>query len=142
MKGFLLLIMFCFTFCIGMVAFAQIALPDPVSTSDFVTYLLQSLGGISGATTLAIIGVIVQILMKFVATPIFDNIGIDGSYKLLIVIGLTIVGGVVTLMTGPAGLTLVAALMHSTTLASIMVLIHQVYVQFFQSEPATVTQIK
>lgn len=108
---------------------AQVALPTElveVDTADALMFLLQSLGGIKGASTLAIVVLVSQLLMKFVATPLLK---LDGAMKLLIISGLTIVGGVAGLMI-QTGIDLGAALMHSSILAALSTYVHQLYKQF------------
>ena len=134
MKKFLSLFAVMFSLiCLGTVAMAQIADPviTPVSDSDFLSFLLQSLGGIKGASTLAIVGVVVQVLIKFLGTDLFGNLfkNVTGAMKLLIVAVLTLVSGVVGLV-GVEGLSISAALLHSTTLTAFLVLGNQIYKQF------------
>lgn len=107
--------------------------PPPVSDHEFVLYLIQSLGGFSGAKALAVVYLVAQILIKFVATPLFDKIfgkKMDADTKLLVVSVLTLVTGITTLM-NVEGLPFGMALLHSTTLLAISVLINQIYKKFF-----------
>lgn len=108
---------------------AQITLPTEVvevDSGEALMFLLQSLGGFKGASTLAIVVLVSQLLMKFVATPLLK---LDGAMKLLIISGLTIVGGVAGLMV-QTGMDLGAALMHSSVLAALSTYVHQLYKQF------------
>lgn len=91
-----------------------------------ITDLLKAIGGIQGGGTLAIIMLIVQLLM-WLLNGFFA--GKAGKYKLVAVMGLTLVAGVVALMM--QGMSLGAALLHSSTIASAQVLLNQTYKQFF-----------
>lgn len=96
-------------------------------TSEFLKYLIDSLGGLKGASSLVIAGAVVQALIKAMSLPAVGKWfkETQGHIKLLIVTGLTLVSGVIGLMTA-GGLTLGAALVHSTTLAALMVFANQV----------------
>lgn len=98
---------------------------DP--NQEFLSLLIQSIGGMKGMSTLAIVGVVVQLLLKLANTT---WIKLDGSMKLLIVSGLGIVGGVIGLMIPPNSLSLGAALVHSTVLTALMVFLNQIYQKF------------
>jgi len=112
-------------------AFGQATPPVEVPTADFLAFLFQSLGGVKGMSTLAIVGVVVQILIMFLKTPIASSIFVKlgGFWKLALVLTLTLVGGVLGLMSA-SGLSLGAALVHSTTLSAFMVLANEVYKHF------------
>lgn len=115
----------------SMVTFAQEVVLDPVTNEKFVTELFNSLGGVKGAGTLAIVGLVVQMLIMFLKTPLFGSLfkNVTGQIKLLIVTGLSLVSGVVGLML-VEHLTLGAALIHSTTMTAFMVFANQIYKQF------------
>ena len=135
MKKWFLMIAVIFGFTMtSLVAFAQEVLPE-VPTQDFISFLIQSLGGLKGAGTLAIVAAVVQILIMFLKTPLFGQLfkNVSGSIKLLIVTALSLVGGVVGLMS-VEGLTIGAALVHSTTLTAFTVLAHQLYKQFIEKK--------
>ena len=129
-----LLLSFLFAMVFSAVAFAQEVLPE-VATQDFITFLVQSLGGIKGVSTLALVGIVVQILVMFLKTPLFGQIfkNVSGPIKLLIVSALSLIGGVSALMS-VEGLTIGAALIHSSTLTAFTVLLHQVYKQFIEKK--------
>ena len=124
----------CSIVMMGCLALAQIADPviPPVTDTDFIGFLIQSLGGLKGASTLAIVAIVVQILIKFLGTDLFGKVfkNVSGAVKLLIVTGLSLVAGVVGLMS-VEGLTIGAALVHSTTMTAFMVFANQLYKQFF-----------
>lgn len=102
--------------------------PD-VSNLDFLEFFLKSIGGVQGASALAILALLVQIFMKFVGTPWANNLLVGkGETKLMLVLGLTYVGGISTLMVG--GLTFGAAFLHSTSLSALLVLLNEIYSRF------------
>lgn len=102
---------------------------DP--TLDFLKLLLDSLGGMKGASTLAIVGIVVQLLIKLVDLPLLGSLfsGSKGWVKLVIVSGLTFALAPITLVQ-TQGLTWGAALVHSATLTAFMVFANQVYQHF------------
>jgi hypothetical protein len=87
--------------------------------------LLALLGGLKGATAMAVVVVVVQGLMLALKTPLGDY---AGKYKLLAITGLTLVGGVGALLL--SHVTIVGALTNATTIAAIQVFIHQIVSQF------------
>lgn len=113
----------------SVLAFAQEV--TPISNEDFISALLQSLGGIKGASVLAIVGLVVQLIMKFIGTPWADSLlKNSGQWKLTLVLLLSYVGGVVTLM-ATTGVPFGTAVLHASVMSSLMVLINQIYKQFF-----------
>ena len=112
---------------------------DP--TQDFIQLLLNSIGGMKGASTLAIVAVVIKILLKLLDVPyVADLMGKkfsdwSGGLKLTLVLGLSYVGGVVALMLPPTSLTIGAALVHSTTLAAFLVLTNQIYKHYIEKKP-------
>lgn len=100
----------------------------PPDTSEIMAFFAQ-LGGLKGASALVIAGIVVQGLMLAVRSFLGDLIG---QYKLLLVLGLSLVSGVVALMV--SGVPLGAALVHSTTLAAFSVFFNQIYKQFFEKK--------
>lgn len=116
----------------SMTTFAQDVV---VPTQEFIMFLLQSLGGIKGASTLAIVGVVLQILFQFLHTPLFGSVfkKIDSSDKLLVILFLSMASGVVSLMLS-SGLSFVAALLHSTTLTAFSVFANQLYKKFVEKK--------
>ncbi len=110
-----------------------------VSNQDFLGDLLQSLGGLNGASALAATAILIKLLLKFLSTPWGQNVlgkafkDMAGGWKLTIVTGLSLAGGVIGLMTA-GGLSAGAALVHSTTLAAFMVFSNQIYKQFFEKK--------
>jgi hypothetical protein len=137
-------LVFCCWWTIANAAEAITPDPGPVSNDEFIGALMTSLGGMKGAGALAIAGMVVQLLMKFLYTPWAGEYLKDasGMMKLNLVSGLTLVAGVIAMMT-PAGggLTLGAALIHATTLSAIMVFGHQIWKQY-TAKPAEPPAIK
>lgn len=110
------------------VAFGQESPLPPVLPDDqFVMLLFQSLGGLPGMSALAIAGVATQLVAKFLNTQLMSKVWqqIPGIWKIVSVLSLTLVGGVLGMMS--QGVSLGAALVHSTTLSALMVLANQIY---------------
>lgn len=133
----MLLLLPLFLLLVCSTAFAQAAsLPvTDIATNDAVGQLLQSLGGLKGASGLAIAAAITQAVVLFFRTPLAN---FAGKYRLLIVLGLNIGLGVLTLMT-QGGLSVGAALLHSMTLSAFSVFGHQVYKQLTEKKDAPPT---
>jgi hypothetical protein len=114
------------------------------SDDAFLTALFTALGGMSGISASAAVILVVQILMKFLntdwATTLFADVfkndsGLAGWVQLLLVSGLTVVVGVLTLHY-VSGVTWLAALLNSTTLAALQVFGNQI-IQKILPAPAT-----
>ncbi len=114
------------------VAFAQEL--GQVSDLQFLQDLLEFIGGIKGAGTLAIVAGAVQLIMQLLKTEIISKLipKLTGAKKLLIVSGLTMIGGVMVLMV--EGQTIVQSLLHATTLAALQVFANQIFQQFTKKE--------
>ncbi len=117
---------------------ASAQVDDPMAVipiSAFLEALLASLGGIKGASGLALAGMVVQLVIKLLKTDLMGKLfqKIDGVWKLVIILSLTYVSGVLSLMM--QGVDLGAALIHSTALASLMVLGNELYKHFTQKKP-------
>ena len=125
--GFIILMLLT----LPMIAFAQETV-GAVSEIDALSFLIQSIGGMKGASTLAIVGTIVQVVMKALQTPLISNWA--GKWKLLLVAGLNMVGGVVALLLTQPEIGIWGALLHSSMLAAISVFGHQVMKQFQKQE--------
>jgi hypothetical protein len=115
-------------------AFAQ-EMVASISNEQFLLDLLASVGGLKGASALVIAGVVVQLLLKLLKTPIGLSLlkGVKGAHLLTAVLVLTVAGGVIGLMTA-GGLGIGAALLHSSTLAAFSVLLNQVYQQYIEKK--------
>lgn len=114
--------------------FAQDVVIPVVTNEDFFKLLIESIGGAKGATTLAIVGIAVKLILSFFSTEMAGQVfkKLSGGVKLTIVLALTLVSGVVALMV--SGVPLVTALLHSTTLSAFVVLSNQVYKQYFEKK--------
>lgn len=117
-----------------MALFAQEVVELPMD--QFLSDLIASLGGFKGASAMGIVAIVVQLLMKLSKTKLGEY---AGRYKLLVVYGLTVVAGVLSLMTA-GHLSFMAALIHANSLAAFQVLGHEVVDQFIRKkdEPAKV----
>lgn len=115
---------------VGFVAYAQGTVPDLPVTPDFLDYLVKSMNGIKGAGTIGAAAIMIQLIIKALDQPFakhfFSNR--SGLNKILIVSALTLAVTPLGLVTG-AGLTIPAALVHSSTLTAFMVFLNQIYQQ-------------
>ena len=109
------------------------AKPEPtiVGGAD-INDLIKAVGGVKGGGTLAIIMLVVQLIM-WLLKGFFANVA--GKWKLIAVLGLTLVAGIIAMMM--QGVTLGASLLHSSTIASAQVLLNQAYKQFLGSKKET-----
>lgn len=96
----------------------------PPSTEE-IQALLVALGGLKGASALAIVAVVVQGLMLFFKTKLAS---FAGKFQLLVVMFLSLLGGVFALKM--SGVDWGAAIIHSQTLAALQVFLHQIFKQF------------
>lgn len=109
------------------------ALDDVVVPNDqFLFALWQFVGGVKGLAGMALIAAVVQIVMMFFKTSLAS---FAGKYRLLIVLGLTVVASMVGLMS--QGVSFTAALVNGATLSAIQVFAHQVYKQFIEKSAET-----
>ena len=122
MKKFLSIFAFCL---FPVVAFATDVIVPP--SVDELAALVASLGGIKGASFVAVAVVVVQGLMLLLRSKLGE---VAGKYRLLAVYLLTVAGSVFALRV--AGVDLGAALLHSQTLAALQVFVNQIFRQFFQ----------
>lgn len=105
---------------------------EVVSNEDFISALIEAIGGLKGKGTLSIVAVSVQLFMLFLDTKFGSGL-LKGSVKLLVVSALSLVGGVVGLMVSD-GIEFLPALMSSANLTALMVFGNQAYKQFFKKE--------
>lgn len=106
---------------VSIVAFAEAPLPD----SDFWSELLKLLGGIKGMSGLAVAVAVVQLAMVFFQTS-YGNLA--GSWKLVIVSGLTAVGAVLAGIASGVGL--LPALLNGAVLAALQVFVNEIIKHF------------
>lgn len=111
--------------------------PKVCEDQDLVKHLLLSLGGMKGASALAIAFAISKLLLLLLLSPFFTSIFpslLRGDVKLLVATGLNLVVGVLSLMIPPVSLAFGAAILHSTTLALLSVFVNQAYKQFLTAK--------
>jgi hypothetical protein len=115
---------------------------DQVTNDQFLQFLIQSLGGLKGAGAMAIGAIIVQVLIMFLKTPFVDQIfhSFATPMKLLVIMGLSVVSGIISLMI--SGLSLPAALMHSTTLGLAMAFVNQLITYYEQKNSVSASVAK
>lgn len=139
-----LVILSSFIFC-SIFSFAQaqnvpVTVPISDPNDDFLKLLLESFNGMKGATTIAIVAIVLKLLINALNLPIVDRIlgskfkDWTGGIKLTIVLALSYIGGVVGLMAPPTNLSFGAALIHSSTLAAFMVLSNQIWQHYFKKK--------
>lgn len=112
--------------------------PKVCSNEDFFLALSASIGGVKGLGALGIAGVIVNLIMFFLYSPIGNSVlpkkfETDG-YKLILALFLYLVSGVIGLMLPPTSLTFGAAFIHSTTLAAFGVLFNQIMKKYVKAK--------
>lgn len=134
LTSFCMLALGCFLMFTGLQVYAQDVIIPVVTNDEFISQLFLSLGGLKGATSLAIAGVIVKLILQFASTEMFGKIfkNLSGGVKLTIVLGLSLASGVIALML--SGVPLVTALLHSSTLSAFVVLSNQVYKQYIEKK--------
>lgn len=105
-------------------------MPDLPVSPDFLDFLVASFNGIKGASIFGAAAIMIQLIIKALDQPFANHFfgKRSGLNKLLIVSGLTFAVTPIGLISG-AGLTVSAALVHSSTLASFMVFLNQLYKQ-------------
>lgn len=127
-----------FVLLITMSIFASIAvyaqaLTDSVSDSFAFDQIMQIFQG-PHLAGLALVAAVVQSLMLILRTEfVISRFGsASASVRLALVFLFSTIGGVVQLMSN--GMTLHAALLHSTTLAAYQVLGHQLYTVYLEKK--------
>ena len=122
-------------FVISMILFplAVLAQMDNLPTMDSIQMILAvlSTGKMVG---LGLVAAIVQILMIGLRTElVVSKLGkLKPSVRLAMVAGLSLVGGVISLV--QSGTELIPALVHSTTLAAFQVFGHQIYTVYLEKK--------
>lgn len=130
MKFLLILVAMLFA---PVLALAQDAV---ISNDQFLMDLIQSIGGFKGASALAIGAIVAQLLVKLLRTPIGGSLmkNVNGKAKLIIVSVITIASAVLSLKVS-TDISWIAALTHSSVLATISVYFHQFYKEFIEKQP-------
>ena len=129
MKKFVGLMFVTAFLSVPFVLFAQ-DVPAPIADIDAIQQILAVLTT-KGLAGLGLVAAVVQVLMtalrsNFVIAKFGD---LKGSLRITLLLGLTLVGGVVALML--QGMDLVPALLHSTNVAAFQVFVNQLYKQYF-----------
>ena len=134
--NYLILILVC-SILFTVTAIAQVA-ADVIPVLDnlqFLELLIASIGGMKGASTLAIVGIVLKILLAFLNSEMglksFRNL--KGASKLCIVLGMSYASGIITLM-AVNGLGFWAAFVHSSSLSAFVVLSNQMYKKFLEKK--------
>lgn len=133
--------MFFFAILLPTLAFAQ-ALPpvvlDPSLDPNvaYIKLIIDSIGGMKGLGAWGISAVIIQLIIVGLNLPIVGGLfgSAYGWVKLLIVSGLSMVVTPIALMATTPAMDFGAALLHSATLAAVMVFINQI-IQHFLPKP-------
>lgn len=106
-----------------------------VPASDFIADLIKAITSSKGLSTMAIVAVVVQLLIKFMNTDWANSLfkSLSGAMKLVVVHGLTLIASVVGMML--QGSTLLQALSSGVILTALMVYGNEIYQNFFVSAP-------
>lgn len=126
-------VVFMSVFMVGLFAFAQIELPTtPTTTNEVISALASLIGGVQGASTLAIVVLVGQFLAKFVLSPLWESLKLDPKYK-FVVFGLTqLIAAITPLMI--QGQTFVQALSSGVVLLLVVQYGHRIYELFFETK--------
>ncbi len=125
-----------------MMAFAVTALaqdlpvPIPeVANSAFFEALLAAIGGIKGASTLTIVGIVLQLLFKLFGTPMFAGIfnKLQAKAK-FIVIGVLSIASLTVAEMQVAGVSVGVALLHGAVVTAIMNYAYRFYELFIETK--------
>lgn len=120
----ILIIAFFSSFALGQVV-AQVPLEQNIDLQNYFKLLVESLGGVQGASTMAILAIVIQLLMATLRLDVLQSKlpPIVGKYKFIFIYALSMVSGILALRM--QGLDLMASLFHSNTLAAYQVFMHQ-----------------
>lgn len=108
-------------------AFADVLPPTPEEFQQFLAALFGMLGGGAGVSALGVVALIVQGLMLWTRSSFG---AMAGKYRLLLMSGLSVVGGVIAQMV--LGQPFLAALFSASVLPLLQLFAHQLYKQFFE----------
>lgn len=116
-------------------AFGQEIVPL-IPVSDFIQIFIASLGGLKGASALAIVGIVLKLLFAFLNSKLAGKIGfmrkMKSGPKLFLILFISYASGIVTLML--SGLSFGAAVIHSTSMTALIVLLNQGYKKFIEKK--------
>lgn len=122
----------------GVLAFAQALSVDvpAVTNSDFIDFLLKSIGGLRGAQTLTIVAVCLQAVFKLLGTPIFGSVWskLQPNVKFIVVALLSIASLIVAQL--QLGISIGMALMHATVVTALMNYVYNYYERFIEKKDA------
>ena len=124
-----------FLFTVMLFSYSSMLMAEALNVEEtlgFIQVVIEQIGGIKGASAFVIAGVVTEILIKFLDTSLFGKLfsSFKGKYKLVTVMFLSYVSGVLSLV-NVGGQSIIEALIHSTSLTALLVLINQIYKQFF-----------
>lgn len=115
----------------------EVSTEEIIATDDFIALFIASLGGLKGASVLAIVGIVLKILFAFLNSELAGKIGflrqLDSGVKLFVILCISYLSGVITLMT-VNGLSFGAAFIHSTSMSALIVLLNQGYKKFIEKK--------
>lgn len=100
------------------------SMPVDLDWSQSLALVVQSLGGLKGASAVGIAAVVTQVIMAIARSPLGNY---TGRAKLFIFLGLSLISGVISLRL--SGVDWIGALVHSTTLSGAAVLVNQIIQQ-------------
>lgn len=118
--------------CLGEVTPMPVDPTAVLPTDQFFSMLFASIGQFKGASVIVIIAIVTQLILAFFRTPLAD---FAGKYKLLIVLGLSLVGTIITAFA--TGASWPIAILSNGTIAALQVLLFEIYNQFVK-KPAEV----
>lgn len=122
-------------FVMSFATFAQEVVAPAMPTDEFISLFIESLGGLKGASALAIVILVLKILFAFLNSEIAGKIAfmknLDPGLKLFIILFISYVSGVLTLMS-VSNLSFGAAFIHSTSMSALIVLLNQGYKKFIK----------
>lgn len=121
------LVLFMMAVLTTMFAFAQEAVNPDIS---FLQGLLDLIGGSKGMTTVAIVLVVVQLLIKFLDTSFFNKLfsKLTGSMKMLISQALVVILSIVTLIS--QGTSTADVVIKTIAAAAFQELMFRIYKEF------------
>lgn len=122
-------IFFCvvLTGCISATAAVSPAGPDTVLVPgpDFLQYLIDSFNGLEGASVIASAGLLIQALLRTLDNPVVKHfLATRKIPRVTLIAALTFLITPIGLING-AGLTIGAAMIHSSTLLAFIVFLNQ-----------------
>lgn len=106
----------------------------PTGVDEVLSALSALVGGVQGASTLVVVGLVAQLLAKFVLSPLWDKLGLEPKFKFLVFALSSVVGAVVPLMIQGQ------SLLHAVSSGAVLLLIvqygHRIYELFIEKKEA------